>query len=157
MPGAYKHLRPSYAPRNSPATFQRVTQKALAGLNQFCSVYIDEIIVYSRSVDEHKVHLEKVFDRLELKLHPEKCKLGCSEVLYLGHVVSAEGILPNPEKVRAVRDFRVPTKEKSLREFLGLASYYHHFVPKFAKVAAPLYALTKNSTGHLMLSRHLFS
>jgi len=100
-----------------------VLQKALAGLNQFCSAYIDDIIVYSRSVDEHKVHLEKVFDRLRqvgLKLHPEKRKLGCSEVLYLGHVVSAEGILPNPEKVRAVQDFPVPTKEKSLREFLDL-------------------------------------
>jgi len=61
-------------------------QKALAGLNQFCNVYTDDIIVYSKSVDEHKVHLEKVFDRLHqvgLKLHPEKCKLGCSEVLYL--------------------------------------------------------------------------
>ena len=61
-------------------------QKALAGLNQFCNVYTDDIIVYSKSVDEHKVHLEKVFDRLRqvgLKLRPEKCKLGCSEVLYL--------------------------------------------------------------------------
>jgi len=78
-----------------------------------------------------------------LKPHPEKCKLGCSEVLCLGHVVSAEGIIPNPEKIRAVRDFPTPTKEKSLREFLDLASYYCRFVLRFAKV---LYALTKNNT-----------
>ena len=118
---------------NSPATFQKVMQKALAGLNQFCSMYTDDVIVYSKSVDEDKVNLEKVSDRLRqkgLKLHPEKCKLGCSEVLYLGHVV---GILPNPEKVKAVQDFPVLTKEKSLREFLGLASYYRCFVPKLAK------------------------
>ena len=76
-------------------------QKALAGLNQFCSVYIDDI-VYSKFVDEHNImYLETMFDHLcqvELRLHPEKCKLGCSEVLYLGHVVSAECILPNQRK-----------------------------------------------------------
>ena len=67
-------------------------------------------------------------------------------MLYLGHVVSAECILLNPEKVRAIRDFPFPTKEKSLREFLGLASYYRRFVPKFAKIAALLYALMKSNT-----------
>jgi len=93
-------------PLGLPATFQRVMQKALAGLNQFCSMYI----IYSKSVDEHIIHLKEVFDRLGLKLHPEKCKLGCA--LYLGHVVSAEGILHNQ-----MRTVPTPTKEKSLREF----------------------------------------
>ena len=98
---------------NSPATFQILMQQALRGLGggarPFCSIYVDDIIVFSRTVEEHVAHLKLVFASLReigLRLHLEK-------VLYLGHVVSARGIHPNPDKVKAVKEFGVSTKYES--------------------------------------------
>ena len=149
MDGLYEfHVMP-FGLCNTPATFQRLMQKILAGLggsNPFCSVYIDDIIVYSDSVEEHLDHLTQIFGRLRrsgLKLHPQKCCLGFSEVAYLGHTISAHGISPNPEKVRAVQEFQVPSNVKKVREFLGIAGYYRRFIPCFAKVAGPLHALLR--------------
>ena len=131
---------------NAPATFQRLMQRVLAGLESFCSVYIDDIIVFLETVEEHGDHLYQIFQRLRrlrLKLHPEKCKFAWPSVGYLGHVISGEGIAPNPEKIRAVQNFPVPTLVKAVRQFLGMASYYRRFMPGFAKIAAPLHALTR--------------
>ena len=112
----------------------------------FCNVYIDDMIVFSSSVDEHLEHLQLVFDRLRevgVRLHPAKCEFASPKVHYLGHVITAEGILPNPDKVKAVKEFRNPTNVKEVREFLGLAGYYRRFVPNFARVAGPLHSLTR--------------
>ena len=131
---------------NAPATFQRVMQKVLTGLGDFCSVYIDDILVFSNSMEEHLEHLKQIFQRLQrvgLKLHPQKCVFGSHEVLYLGHLISGSGILPNPEKIAAVKRFPTPTSVKAVRQFLGLASYYRRFVPNFARVANSLYGLTR--------------
>ena len=134
---------------NAPATFQRLLQKALAGLGgdkPFCKVYIDDIIVFSDSVESHIVHLQQVLDRLRsinLKLHPENCNFCYIEVQFLGHVVSVAGISPNPEKVVAVRDFKVPHNVKRIRAFLGLAGYYRRFVANFSKIASSLYNLLR--------------
>ena len=133
---------------NAPATFQRLVQRVLMGLESFCSVYIDDILVFSANPEEHVEHLRQIFGRLRrfgLKLHPEKCKFGRSRVEYLGHVISEEGISPNPDKDKAVCEFPVPTSVKGVRQFLGMASYYRRFMPKFAKIAAPLHALTRES------------
>ena len=130
---------------NAPATFQRLMQKILRGLSSFCCVYIDDILVFSDSVEEHAQHLSQVFERIQscgLKLHPNKCSLGQSEVVFLGHVVSAAGISPDPAKLQSVRCFPTPTDVRSVREFLGLASYYRRFVPQFARIAGPLHLLT---------------
>ena len=131
---------------NAPSTFQRLMQRILQGLGSFCSVYIDDILVFSESMEDHLIHLSQVFDRIEsfgLKLHPNKCSLGNAEVLFLGHVVSAEGIHPDPGKIKAVEEFPIPTNVRSLRSFLGLASYYRRFVPNFSKIAGPLHMLTR--------------
>ena len=101
-------------------------QRALVGMSKFCSVYIDDILVFSENVEEHIGLLHQVFSRLcevGLKLHPQKCVLGCPEVPYLGYVISAEGILPNPDKILAVKEFPTPTNVRAVREFLDLASY----------------------------------
>ncbi|PIK42074.1 Transposon Ty3-I Gag-Pol polyprotein [Apostichopus japonicus] len=85
-----------------------------------------------------------VIERLErhnLKLKPSKCQLFRKKVRYLGHVVSSEGISPDPEKIRAVKDWPLPRNEKELRGFLGLTGYYRRFVPGYAKISAPLHAL----------------
>ena len=129
---------------NAPSTFQRLMQRILQGLGSFCS---DDILVFSESVEEHLVHLSQIFRRIEsfgLKLHQKKCSLGHAEVLFLGHVVSAKGIHPNPAKIRAVKEFPVPTNVRSLRGFLRLASYYRRFLPNFARIAGPLHMLTRS-------------
>ena len=130
---------------NGPATFQRLLQRILAGTSSFCNVYVDDILIFSNSVSEHVEHLKQVFDRLRragLMLHPQKCTLAKREVNYLGHVVSKEGIMPDPGKIKSVKEMPVPTNVKAVRQFLGLASYYRRFIPKFAKIANPLHALT---------------
>ena len=131
---------------NAPSTFQRLMQRTLSGLSRFCSVYIDDILVFSETVEDHMEHLRQVFCRLRdvgLKLHPQKCFLGRSEVPYLGHIISSNGIFPNPDKIEAVKKYPTPTNVRSVREFLGLASYYRRFVPNFAKIAGPLHMLTR--------------
>ena len=149
MDGLYEFQVMPFGLCNAPATFQRLMQKILAGLggnNPFCNVYIDDIIVYSTSIEEHLDHLTQVFSRLRssgLKLHPNKYSFGYSEVKYLGPVISAEGIAPNPEKIRAVQDLAVPVNVRKVREFLGLVGYYRCFIPNFTRVAGPLHALLK--------------
>ena len=131
---------------NAPATFQRLMEQVLAGLHwSTCLVYIDDIIVFSRTVADHLDQLRDVFTRLKnagLTLKPSKCHLLQMEVRYLGHVVSGKGIQTDPEKVRSVFDWPIPLNQKDLKRFLGLASYYRCFAEGFAQVAAPLNALT---------------
>ena len=104
-------------------------QKTLAGLGgdvPFCNVYIDNVIMFSSSIQEHVGHLRQVFDRLMkigLKLHPQKCWFTCPEVLYLGHIISAKGISPNQEKVHAVQEFRAAVNAKGVREF-----FWYHWI-----------------------------
>lgn len=132
---------------NAPATFQRLMEVVLAGLvGRRCLVYLDDIIIFGRTVEEHNQNLMEVLKRLReagLRLKTTKCKFLQLEVKYLGHVVSGNGVCTDPAKLEAVRDFPTPTSVKMLRSFLGLASYYRRFIPKFSKVAGSLHALTK--------------
>ena len=132
---------------NAPATFQRLMESVLAGLTRkFCVVYIDDILVFSRTFEEHLIHLRQVMERLDragLRLKPKKCNFVRERVEYLGHVISKHGIEVDPAKIEAVRGFPQPTNLKALRSFLGLASYYGRFVPNFSKVAGPLHLLTR--------------
>ena len=135
--------------RNAPATFQRLMDVIFSGLKwQGLLVYLDDIIVYSRDEERHLLLLEQVLSRLSdagLKLNPKKTTLVSREVNYLGHVVSAEGVKPDPKKVRAVMQLAAPTTVREVRAFLGLAGYYRRFIDAFAAIAAPLYALTKKN------------
>ncbi|KAL9979865.1 hypothetical protein ACROYT_G017589 [Oculina patagonica] len=145
--GLYEFLVMPFGLTNSGASFQRLMGHILRGLEyRFALIYIDDIIIFSKSVEEHLAHLEEVFRRLReanVKLNPKKCSFVKQRVEYLGHVVTPDGVQPNPEKVRVVRDFPVPKNLKELRAFMGLANYYRRFVRGFAHIASPLNALTK--------------
>ena len=145
--GLYEFLVMPFGLTNSGASFNRLMGHILRGLEyRFALIYIDDIIIFSRSVEEHLVHLEEVFRRLReanVKLNPKKCSFVKQKVEYLGHVVTPDGVMPNPEKVRIVRDFPAPKNLKELRIFMGLANYYRRFVKGFAHIASPLNALTK--------------
>lgn len=132
---------------NAPATFQRLMDSVLAGLHwKTCLVYIDDIIVVGKSFDEHLCNLQAVLERLRqagLKLHPHKCHLLRHKVTYLGHVVSAQGIAPDPDKTNTVNLWPIPQSAKEVQQFLGLANYYRRFIKDFASLAKPLHRLTE--------------
>ena len=138
---------------NSAPTFQRLMDKVLSGLLwNSCLVYIDDVIVFSETLDEYIARLQNVFKRFEnlgLKLKAKKCSFANSEVNFLGHTVSAKGISPDVAKVRAISEFPTPTNVSEFRSFIGLVSYYRKFVPDFAKKAAPLHALLKKGVKYL--------
>ena len=147
--GLFEFTRMPFGLCNGPATFQRLMEIVLAGLEwKCCVVYVDDILVCSKTLEEHKEHLQQVFERLRqagLKLKPSKCSFLCREVVFLGHVISVDGVSPDPAKTEKVRDYPVPVDVSSVRQFLGLASYYRRFVPGFSKIAAPLYVFSKKS------------
>ena len=148
--GLYEFVSMPFGLCNAPATFQRLMEIVLNGLaRDVCMVYLDDILVMGKTFNEHLENLQKVFSRLKdagLTLKPKKCHLMRRKVEYLGHIVSGEGVAPDPSKVAAVQNFLIPTDVKALRSFLGLAAYYRKFVPNFSKRAHPLFQLTRQDT-----------
>ena len=132
---------------NAPATFSRLMDRVLAGLHwETCLFYLDDIIVFSSTWEEHLARLREVFERLrhaKLKLGAAKCTFAAKEVSYLGHRVTEEGLLPDPLLLAAIRDIPPPTTATEVRSFLGLAGYYRRYVKGFAAIATPLHALTR--------------
>ena len=145
--GHYHFNRMPFGLKNAPATFQRLMDKVLSGLQGVeIFVYMDDIVIYAHSLEEHTRKLKNLLQRLEranLTLQPEKCKFLKKEVAYLGHVISREGVKPDPKKVEAVRKFPRPRNPKNVKQFLGLAGYYRRFIPKFSIIAKPLSHLLK--------------
>ena len=145
--GLYEFLTMPFGLSNSGASFQRLMGYILRGLEyRFALIYIDDIIIFSKSVEEHLSHPWDVFRRLReanVKLNPKKCNFVKQTVEYLGHVVTPAGISPNPDKVRVVQEFPTPSNLNELRNFLGLANYYRRFVKGCSHIAAPLNALTR--------------
>ncbi|CAF2145939.1 unnamed protein product [Rotaria magnacalcarata] len=131
---------------NAAATFQRLMDLVLGGLKWSCApVYLDDIIVYSSSFNDHLHHIELVLEQIQqsgLTLKRNKCQFCKTHLKYLGHIVSKEGIRPDPDELTAVREYPVPTKLKAGRTFLGLSSYYRHFIKNYDTIAEPLIALT---------------
>ena len=109
-------------------------------------VYLDNIVIYSPTLQDHLVHLEKVFDRLrqnQLYVKKEKCEFAQTEIKFFGHLISKSHILMDGAKVVAIRDWPTQTKVTELRSFLGLANYYKRFIRGYSKIACPLTDLLK--------------
>ncbi|XP_028290920.1 uncharacterized protein LOC114454569 [Gouania willdenowi] len=143
--GLYEYSRLPFGVCNGPATFQRLMQVTMSDLVlQIMLVYLDDILVFSESFEDHLVRLEKVLQRLNetgLKVKVEKCHFLQSEVCFLGHQISAEGIGTDPGKIAAVQQWKVPSTVKELRSFLGFCSYYRRFIKGFSQLAGPLHDL----------------
>ena len=144
--GLYEANRMPFGLQNAPSTFQRLMTCCFGDLNYInLLIYLDDIIIFSKTFTEHLERLQVVFNRLRehgLKLKPSKCHLMKKEVQYLGHLVSAEGIKTDPDKISKVKDWKRPTNGKEMQQFLGLTGYYRRYVEGYAKLVAPLYRLT---------------
>ena len=132
---------------NAPATFQRLMEVALNGLQWItCLIYLDDVIIYGSSFDDHINRLEAVLVRISqagLKLKPRKCHFFHEEVAFLGHLVSGAGVLPHPDNIQKLLDWPVPANVTEVRGILGLGNYYRRFVRDFSKMVHPLTELTK--------------
>ena len=112
-------------------------------------VYMDDVVIYAKTLEEHERHFDIVLDKFKeanWKIEPEKCELLKHEVVYLGHILSKDGLRPYPKKIKAVKDFPRPKNVSNIRQFLGLAGYYRKFIKDFAKIAKPLSKLTEKDT-----------
>ena len=139
---------------NAPATFQRLMDLVLAGLQwSQCLIYIGDVIILGRTFQEYLDNLQEHLDNLQevfqhlcpagLRLKPSKCTFFQHSVTYLGHIVSREGVAADPEKIRKVASWPTPSSSKEVQSFLRFASYYRHFIKDLAAVAKPLYCLTE--------------
>ena len=134
---------------NAPATFQRLMNLVLAGLQwSSCLVYLDDIIIVGSTFEEHMERSKAVLERLRkagLKLQPSKCRFFQQEVQYLGHVVSRHGISTDPSKIEKVIQWPIPCSKKEVQQFLGFAGYYRRFIRDFSTTARPLHKLAERS------------
>ena len=148
--GHYEFKRMPFGLKNAPATFQRVMNHILRGLTaEVCLVYLDDIIIYSTSLQEHIEKLRKVFNRLResnMKITLNKCEFLQKEVAYLGHLITPDGVKPNPQKIEAIKKYPIPRTQKEIKAFLGLLGYYRRFIKDFAKLTKPMTKLLKKGS-----------
>lgn len=140
--GHYEFLRMPMGLKNSPSTFQRVMDNVLRDLqNEICLVYLDDIIVFSTSLQEHMINLEKVFTKLResnFRIQMDKSEFLKLETEFLGHIICREGVKPNPNKIKAIKKYPIPKTPTEIKRFLGLLGYYRKFIPNFARITKPL-------------------
>ena len=143
--GFYEFTRMPFGLCNMPVTFQHLMQNMLGELNlAYCIIYLDDVIVYSRTEEEHLERLQIVlehFREFNLKLKPSKCSFFQSKIVYLTHHVLKEGIRPSDENIRAILEFPMPETYTEIRVFCGLSDHYRHFIRNFACIAHMLYDL----------------
>ena len=143
---------------NAPATFSRAIGIVLSGFTyEQCLCYFDDVIVFSKGIDQHCQRLQAVLTRFReqnLRVKATKCSFGADRVLYLGHMISSEEIHTDPSKIKAVQNLQSPRNLDQLRTFLGLAGYYRKFIPDFATIATPLTELTQKTAKCVWLDKH---
>ncbi|KAI2646182.1 Transposon Tf2-9 polyprotein [Labeo rohita] len=154
--GHYETLVMPFGLCNSPAAFQHFINDVLQDmLGRWCYAYLDDILIYSRTLEEHTQHVRAVLQRLlahQLFCKLEKCAFHQHTTTFLGFVISAQGVAMDPQKLEAVRSWPLPTSLKQLQRFLGFANFYRRFIRGFSSTAAPLTALTKPSRGEFQLT-----
>jgi len=149
--GLYEWLVMPFGLTNAPSTFMRLMNHVLrAFIGKFVVVYFDDILIYSKNLTEHLDHLRNVLSVLrseKLYANLKKCAFCMEKIVFLGYVVTAQGIEMDEEKVKAIRDWPTPKSVSEVKSFHGLASFYRHFVKDFSTIAAPLNEVVKKSVG----------
>ena len=144
--GLYKCECMPFGLCNAPPTFQRLMLNCLGELNlTYCLIYLDDVIIFSRTEEQHLERMHVVFDRLRehsLKLKPSKCEVFRTEINYLAHHISKEGVLPSKKNLEAIAQCPPPDTYTKVKSFVGLVGHYRRFIKGFANIAAPLYDLT---------------
>lgn len=140
--GHFEFTRMPFGLKNAPATFQRAMNNVLAGyIGYICFVYLDDIIVIGNDLTSHLKNLDTVLKRLasfNLKIQIDKCEFLKRETEFLGHLITQHGIKPNPDKIKKILDWKLPSNQHEIKRFLGLAGYYRKFVKDYAKITRPL-------------------
>lgn len=146
--GFFQFTMMPFGLQGAPATFQRLMDQVLDGARGYASAYLDDVVIYSTSWEDHLTHVRDVLQRIQaagLTVNPGKCAIAQTEVQYLGYVIGGGKIKPQVGKVSAIMDTPRPTTKKQVRSFLGVVGWYRRFVPNFANRAAPLIELTRKS------------
>lgn len=148
--GHFHFTRMPFGLKGAPATFQRAMNYALTGLTGVkCFVYLDDVVIYGYDLQDHNKKICDVFNALRkfnLKLQPRKCFFLRKEINFLGHVITNNGIKPDPSKLFALQNYPRPKNAKEIKSFLGLGGYYRRFIEDFAKICEPLNALLRKNT-----------
>ena len=142
--GKYEYIKVPFGPAQAPAYFQELMTGILKDFNSTIA-YLDDIVIFSRTVEEHLDHIRQVFEKLRsthLSMNLSKCHFFMKEIQYLGQILSTKGIRPLPSKMQAIKNMHPPKMPKQVCAFLGLMGYYRKFIRNFAKIAKPLTLLT---------------
>jgi hypothetical protein len=145
--GLYEYQVMPFGLTNAPATFQGLINHTLYDcLDDYAVAYLDDVLIFSRTFEEHQEHVMQVLERLQrenLTLKPEKCEFYTQETEYLGHLVTPEGLKMHPDKIKAILEYPTPTTQKEILAFQGLAGYYRRFITGFSGIMAPITDLLK--------------
>ncbi|XP_060084332.1 uncharacterized protein K02A2.6-like [Ylistrum balloti] len=143
--GRYSFTRLQFGINSAPEVYQRAVSSMISDI-EGCEAVVDDNLIWGESMAEHNEHFVKVLDRVQennLKLSEDKCRFRQSSITYVGHVLSSEGVKPDEEKVRAVREMKRPMTKKELQTFLGFVQYMAKFIPNMSEISAPLRGLLK--------------
>ena len=147
--GLFDFLVMPFGLSSAPSTFQRLMNHVLKPeQNTFILVYLDDVLIFSKSHEEHLKHLDIVLALLaenQLTLKLSKCHIGKQQLDYLGHVISAKGMKPSPKKISAVTEWPIPQNVTQLQQFLGFCNFYRRYIPHYSNIAYPLYKLTRKT------------
>ena len=137
---------------NGPPTFQRTMHNLLGyGRWNYVMVYLDDILIFSRTFHEHKTHLNEILSILaqaNFQVNPDKCAISVQQIDFLSHTITEHSIKPNGEKIKAIIELPPPKTLKEANEFLGKINWYHKFIPNFACITAPLHKVTNKTKAH---------
>ena len=145
--GMFEFLRMPFGLRNAAQTFQKFIDEVFRNLT-FTFPYLDDVLIASKTEEEHFNHLKQVFSRLEefgIAINKDKCQFGRTTINFLGHKISPKGIAPKQEKCEVIQNFPLPSDQKELRRYLGMLNFYRRFIPRCAEILAPLHSMIKHS------------
>ena len=149
--GAYKYKVMPFGLANGPSSFQRYINDALIDfLDEFCSAYVDDVLIYSDSLEEHKIHVRRVLERLQkagLQVDLDKCEFHVHKTKFLGFIVGVDGVSVDPDKIAAIVDWQQPDTVKGVQSFLGFCNFYRKFIRDYGRIAKPLNNLTRKGEG----------